>query len=204
MKIRGIGDVHDKVQDYQMLAGKADYSIQVGDWSVDVGKYDQMKLSAATYPPEKHVVLLGNHDNYDKARNYDFVLDDYGVWNEIFYYRGADSFNKQMQLAREKADGRKRWWEEEELSESEMEQCLTAYEEAKPDILISHDGPQFIVEKFLKVKNESRTRLFGNRLYEIHRPKLHLIGHHHQSLDVQIENTRFMCLDILEYHDFEV
>jgi Icc-related predicted phosphoesterase len=41
-------------------------------------------------------------------------------------------------------------------------------------------------------------------MFQEHQPKLWVFGHHHQSKDVQINGTRFVCLNELETMTLEL
>jgi UDP-2,3-diacylglucosamine pyrophosphatase LpxH len=51
--------------------------------------------------------------------------------------------------------------------------------------------------------DKSKTRQALDRMFEIHKPKLWIHGHHHMNLMRDIEGTRFVCLDELSFIDIE-
>ena len=102
MKIALIGDVHGYVEQYNELAGKYQWSLQLGDFGF-AETYKRI-----TTDPKFHKILGGNHDDYTRRR-WDlpfFVytntyinqpanfLSDFGVWNTIFFVRGANSIDR--------------------------------------------------------------------------------------------------------------
>ena len=81
------------------------------------------------------------------------------------------------------------------------------YIEAKPDVLVTHDGPQSVVtELFHLFREESipRTRGWLDAMLTGHLPKICIFGHWHQSRDTIINGTRFIVLDELETKDIEL
>lgn len=92
------------------------------------------------------------------------------------------------------------WWEEEELSIPEFYQVLDNYESIKPNIIISHDCPTEV----FNIKDTSRTRQFMDTMLEIHRPKLWIFGHHHMSINKNVNNTNYICLNELETYIIKI
>ena len=90
-----IGDVHGKYEKYHRILSRQEknpYTLQIGDFGF---RYETLKNVDHT----KHLILPGNHDNYDTCYNYRHFLSDYGYmvnFNGIdfFYYRGANSIDK--------------------------------------------------------------------------------------------------------------
>lgn len=204
MKLRIIGDVHGKIDQYLKIASEAEYSIQLGDMGFDYSKIENSGLSAY-----KHNFFAGNHDNYDTINDCRHSVGDYGrivypssgsgiLDTEVFFIRGADSIDKQYR--RLGID----WWDNEELSYQECLDCIEAYTKYKPDIVLSHDCPQFIAEKTWKIYEKSKTRQLLEILYHIHQPKQWYFGHHHKALDYITNTTKFVCLPELSYIDIEV
>lgn len=191
-----IGDSHGKYKRYHEIIRKKDhheYTIQVGDFGF---KYDTLKNVDHT----KHLILPGNHDNYDTCYNYPHFLPDYGYmvnFNGIdfFYYRGANSIDRQYRTIGIN------WWDNEEVKIENFMKARELYRSIKPDIMISHDCPQDIAKQML----ESHQRIYENitgwalqELLNIHQPKLWFFGHWHRSEKIQYGNTQFVCLNELE------
>jgi hypothetical protein len=99
------------------------------------------------------------------------------------------------------------WFEEEEMNSSQEAKCLKEYEKRKPEIVISHEGPDSIVDSFFlytyKYPGGSRTLKFFELLLRRHRPKVWVFAHHHKSKDETINGTRFICLNELETIDLD-
>lgn len=191
-----IGDVHGKYDRYHkilMRLKENPYTVQLGDLGF---KYDVLK----PFDPKCHVFIGGNHDNYDIVHDIPHYLGDYGYminFNDIdfFYYRGANSIDKQYRTIG--ID----WWENEQVKIEDFMKARELYRDTKPDIMISHDCPQDIALQMLK----SGQRVYENitswalqELYNIHQPKLWFFGHWHQSRQIQHGNTKFICLNELE------
>ena len=95
------------------------------------------------------------------------------------------------------------WFDNEELTYSQWQELFKDYREAKPNVVVSHDCPAFVVnillmKKFKKQiifdKKRSLTQTGLEACYNIHQPSIWLFGHHHKSFDEIIGRTRFKCL----------
>lgn len=79
--------------------------------------------------------------------------------------------------------------------------AIDAYSDAKPDIVISHGCPGDMLPFFVtnSMKNvPSRTAHMLDAMWDAHRPKLWVFGHHHNSETLSVGNTTFRCLNELE------
>ena len=133
-----IGDVHGKYERYHKIIRQIDnypYTLQVGDFGF---KYDTLKNVDST----KHLILPGNHDQYDICYNYPHFLGDYGYTSlnrvEFFYFRGAYSIDRQYRTIG--ID----WFEQEQVSIDQFMKARELYREIKPDIVLTHDCPESI------------------------------------------------------------
>jgi hypothetical protein len=187
-----IGDVHGKYDKYLEITSKHKYTIQLGDLGFN---YDVLKGIDNT----RHLILLGNHDNYDACYNHAHFLYDYGYTRlnavDFFYYRGAYSIDRQ-----DRTIGID-WWENEEVKIDEFMKARELYRQIKPNIMISHDCPSDVVEHLLKPNQRRYENITGwalNELFHIHQPKLWFFGHHHKSWQMNINGTDFRCLNELE------
>lgn len=191
-----IGDLHGKYEKYHRILSRTEenpYTLQIGDFGF---KYDTLRNVDHT----KHLILPGNHDNYDVCYKYRHFLQDYGYminFNGIdfFYYRGANSIDKQYRTIG--ID----WWDNEEVRIENFMKARELYRDIKPDIMISHDCPQDIALQMLKPGQrvyENITSWALQELYNIHQPKLWFFGHWHHSRQIQHGNTKFVCLNELE------
>lgn len=190
MKI--IGDVHGNHADYLDIIDNADYSVQVGDFGLN---WDC--LSGVDH--NRHKIIGGNHDNYSSVQSFPHYMGDYGMVShggiEFFFVRGEQSVDAHLRI-----EG-KTWWRAEELEISEGYKAITAYEQSKPDIVISHGCPASVVPFFItnsmKV-NPSRTAQLLDAMLEVHRPKLWIFGHHHITETLKDGSCLFRCLNELE------
>lgn len=209
-RLRLIGDVHGKIDDYMNVRKGADYSIQLGDMGFvtdyeRLGKFD-----------ERHRFIEGNHDDYDFR--HPNRLGEFGVhtvpgFSDIFFLRGAWSIDWRPRLEEFNATGRKSWWEQEELSWKELEAAVKLYEQTKPVFMISHDCPESIRMEIadpniarqwgLPDNHKTRTGLALQAMFDSHQPHYWFFGHWHKSFDEVRNGTRFVCLKELETFDFK-
>lgn len=190
-----IGDVHGKYDRYHKLIRQTDYypyTVQLGDFGF---KYETLNNVDST----KHLIIPGNHDNYNMCYRYPHFLGDYGYTKlngvEFFYYRGAYSVDRQYRTIG--ID----WWEDEQVSIDQFMKARELYRNIKPRLVITHDCPQNIAAKMLNPGNRIYENMTGWALQEllnIHEPKYWFFGHWHNSKNIKYGNTNFMCLDELE------
>ena len=203
MKVRIIGDVHGKYEEYLHLTDEAEYSIQLGDMGFS---YNHMK----ELNPLNHTFFGGNHDNYDKINTVPHCHGNFGgrhlgngaagpVFN-YFIVRGAYSVDKKYRTIGFD------WWPDEELNRDQAERCINNFAQLKPAMVISHDCPASMVPEFMtngwKVE-KSFTGLVLDTMFEIHQPKTWIFGHHHNSKTTTKNGTKFICLDELSYMDID-
>lgn len=217
--VRLIGDVHGKYQPYLYLIEGCEASIQVGDLGFN---YNFLK----NVDPTKHLVIPGNHDNYDiighkidsRPIGYDHFLHGFGSYflNELqfFYTSGAFSIDWYQRLQNERNGEARSWWRDEELSINELRGAIQYYKITKPDVVITHDAPKIVsdhcndggvLKRFGYHPSTfiTNTQTALNLMYEAYQPKLWVFGHYHKSLDIKIGETRFKCLAELEAFDYE-
>jgi len=190
-----IGDVHGKYKNYHEIIREKDrhpYTLQLGDFGF---KYDTLNNVDST----KHLILPGNHDNYNDCYNHSHFLGDYGYTylNRVnfFYYRGAYSID-----SRHRTIGID-WWEDEQVTIDQFMKARELYRTIKPDIVITHDCPDEVSLRILKPDQRKYENLTGwalQELFNIHRPKKWFFGHYHQSWSMTINGTDFRCLNELE------
>jgi predicted phosphodiesterase len=205
IKLRIIGDVHGKLEDYIQLASQAEYSIQLGDLGFD---YDPIKI----LNPIKHRVLGGNHDNYSVMdgvfhKQTSHFLGNYGVHNipvvgDLFFVRGGHSIDKAQRTENYN------WWTDEQISYSDGLKALDEYTKVKPDFMISHECPASVIEMVAGFKTwdgeEIRPSMTANlleQMFDVHKPHLWIFGHHHKFFDMNVKGTRFICLPELACFD---
>ncbi len=221
MKLRLIGDVHGAFDEYLNLIKDVDYSVQLGDLGRECKYIIDQNLDHT-----RHRLLTGNHDDLDpNSPNYfkkhKIFLDDFGTLTipqapPIFYLRGAWSIDH---IRRKKEQGYPynnkppiTWWEDEQLSADQFDQAIELYTQTKPEILLSHEGPyeivKFVTDPMFAHKFgyqgaiETRTNQALQTMLNIHRPRIHATGHYHFYFDQKINNTQFICLDMIRHKDY--
>jgi predicted phosphodiesterase len=212
--MRIIGDVHGKVDEYVNIANCSDVSVQLGDMSYDYSR--MMRVSE-----QKHKFLGGNHEDYNKYHKQPHSLGNWGLVNDeislpfdnkVFFVRGGFSPNVHSLIDEYILTGKQKWFFDEELTDTVLDNAIYNYSVVLPDIVLSHECPtivkktfsdyQFIYQKLgWSSKHCSRTEKALQCMFNIHKPKLWLFGHWHRSYDMVIDGTRFICLDKLQYKD---
>lgn len=183
-----IGDVHGKWSELnKIITEHPDKDIfQVGD--LGFHNFNEFK------PSEKTRWIRGNHDNPAISVNHPNYLGDYGFWKEkeIFFVGGAWSIDQYYRVPGVS------WWEDEELSYTELQSMIQLYREIRPKIVVTHDCPNIVRKKIFNISKGSKTSNALDVIFEINQPELWIFGHHHKSINVKIDNTRFRCLAELE------
>lgn len=202
MKYKLIGDVHTKFEDYINVISYHNPNnyptIQIGDFGFKQ-HHDLFKLYINS---DNNKILFGNHDYYPYKYE-KHSLGDWGILNNTestFFIRGAHSIDWKFRI--EGLD----WFKDEEFTYKEYDNCFTDYLKYKPKIVITHDCPNDVILHIYNGINKypNSTNTFFQTLFENHKPDLWIFGHHHISLDVIINGTRFVCLSELEHKDFEL
>lgn len=190
MSVTIIGDVHGYYHKYLKIIKKCEYSIQLGDFGFS---YDDIINNC---DPNKHKLIPGNHDNYDKLTNHHLTSFGNEKLNNLdfFYIRGAYSIDRKYRVLGNS------YWENEELSWSEGQKCVELFKSTKPSIVLSHDLPLICHTNGLvsSIYIPSLTTQILQSCFEAHKPKLWIGGHYHRSWKKQIDNTLFVCLNELE------
>lgn len=203
---RMIGDVHGELKEYVRLASEAQYTVQVGDLGFKC-------LGLEEYlDPTRHRVVGGNHDNYatdDNGLTFPqqppHYLGDYGVLEfpgvpKIFYMRGGRSVD------RERRHEGQDWFPLEELTYRQHNDAIRAYVEAKPEIVITHECPAFMVNDVTRWKvplRPSNTAQACQAMFENYEPPVWIFGHFHHDWALNFRSTYFRCLDIRTTYDME-
>lgn len=193
--IRLIWDMHWNWRQYLKMIKWQEETIQLGDfWFQESHKQHQEK-----WDPEKNKILFGNHDDYRYVRQ-PYSLGDFGVhetksWHKIFYIRWAYSIDK---AARAHHGPKQSWREEEELTIEQWNECVKLFSEVKPDIVISHDCPEFMTHKYIWANDhfiKTRTWQILEWCWHAHKPSLWIHGHYHTRQYNFIQWCHFVCLD---------
>ncbi len=210
-KVRIIGDVHGEYRKYKELADQSKYSIQVGDLGFNYNVLHELDHT-------RHIVIPGNHDNYDKVHLYDHILCSFGEYElnglEFYFVRGGFSIDWAARLQQQNYSGQKTWFSEEELCYTKLINAVELFEKVKPDFVITHEAPRSIIHnitdgRILKnygydpEKFTTRTSEALQCMFEAHQPKEWIFGHYHRSWSDTINGTKFRCLAELEVYDYE-
>ena len=200
-----IGDIHGDLD-----AVKATYTenadaliIQMGDFGFkdtysDLPHYDSNRLK----------ILGGNHDEYPALVNYPHYLGDFGTLQlgdkKAFFVRGAWSIDKAWRLTRKKTC----WWEEEELTYDQCDECLALWKKEcrDVDILLSHDtctsGAAILIAAGGGMGNkkvfETRTGQLLEAMLRYHQPANWYHGHWHMRWTYEVGDCQVRSLGIDE------
>jgi len=196
--VRFIGDVHGHFDAYLALIEGVNKSIQVGDMGIGFGK-------TFPKPSMNHRFFRGNHDNPNACAKISNWIKDGTMLDGVFCLGGAWSIDFEWRQYYEMSTGRKIWWPNEECSVPKLQKIIDYYEEVKPEMVATHDCPTIMAYEIHSQHewDKSKTRQALDRMFEIHKPKLWIHGHHHMNLMRDIEGTRFVCLDELSFIDIE-
>ena len=192
-KLVFIGDVHGKFSELQkLIVDPETLYFQIGDLGIG--------FPSLPYPKDfgdNFVFIRGNHDNPEVCRNHKNFLGDFGYIKslDLFFLGGAWSIDWQYRI------NGVSWWQDEELSFTELKQAVEEYVEIKPRFLVSHDCPARLYrDSFFKKPFviDTRTAQALDSCFEGHRPSRLIFGHHHISKSKDVDGTDCRCLNELE------
>lgn len=205
-KIRFIGDIHGKNSSYLDIVKSSPYpTVQVGDYGCGFRVNPISSLQPIN--SEIHRFIRGNHDNPSLCRVQANYIPDGTIENRILYVGGAGSIDRMYRT--EELD----WWADEQLSIKELNGILDSCHREQPEIIISHECPEFIADVicnlrgFHKYQDDNRTRMMLQQIYYLdpeYKPDLHIFGHWHVDAEIMYNGTRFICLNELSYIDIEL
>lgn len=191
-----IGDVHGHFLDYNELVKKLPCSIQLGDMGIGFKPYESFPVYS------QHRWIRGNHDNPIACKGYSNYLGDFGYLEEeeIFFVSGGFSIDRMY-----RTEGIN-WWRDEELDVKAQAEVVKLYTKIKPRIVISHECPrdaiQYVGSKYIGIAPSSTAALL-NHLWGIHSPQRWIFGHHHTTMDFEIDNVKFQAVNILDAVEIE-
>ena len=189
MKYTVVGDVHGKIKEFTEIANENERTIQLGDF----GFNEEHEYHLKNFNPHNHKVVFGNHDDpfyLDKphsCKDFSFSKN-----RKLMTIRGAQSVDRYRRT--EGVD----WWREEEMTYSRLNVALALFEKVKPEIVISHTCPKSLVEDVFGFEEYSTTCMALQEMFNAHQPKLWIFGHFHKSVEIEINGTKFICLNELE------
>lgn len=207
-----LGDVHGKYRKYLEIIDKYKESVCLGDFGFDYKILNNIS--------KKHRIIAGNHDNHDEKDKYPHFLGKFGKNKtgdvSFFFVSGAFSIDWKQRLKYEQwpTCGEKSWWADEELTQQELEKAVNEYDKCKPKIVLTHEAPRSVAKLignpcFLRNfgydpnKFTTRTSEALEVMFKIWQPKLWIFGHFHRSWTKVINNTKFRCLNELEFIDID-
>lgn len=197
-KIVVIGDLHGKIKECSLVLSRiTDPVICVGDVGIGFRSNGNWITVESLGNFE---FIHGNHDDPEMCAKEKGYLGRYGVTPEgIFFMSGAfsvDAFYRTSGVD---------WWFNEQLNIQELDEAIELYKKTKPDIVITHDCPRSLYPFMLNKIGKPQGPLYENAtshaletMRNFHQPKIHVFGHWHRSVDEQIGDTRFICLNELE------
>lgn len=203
-----VGDIHGKWTQYTALLEQnpTDRSIQIGDfgWGFPYRQTAEANLTSRLASiPGDHKYFRGNHDNPYACSQHDRCLAD-SHWEPdtgIMVAAGASSID--VDLRTPGLD----WWAEEELSYIELDKIITLYEERKPRIMLTHDGPESVIPYMFSWYHHdfrSRTRDAFDAMLSLHQPEYWVFGHWHKNREHIHGSTKFICLGELQCMGIDV
>jgi predicted phosphodiesterase len=192
-----IGDVHGLYTQYKRIIREHTNTIQVGDMGVG---FRRLNGSHRENPPYDLMLkknarfIRGNHDNPEVCRKHSQWIHDGSVEDDMMFVGGAFSIDREYRTKEYS------WWEDEELSLSQLVFIHDAYVTIEPACMVTHDCPVTVIKHMHShhLFDNSRTQQALEAMWQKHKPKVWVFGHHHKSFDQVIDGTRFVCLDELE------
>jgi len=184
-----IGDVHGKFDEYRRIIEESYCSIQLGDMGIGFPSHPYPKSW-----DKSHLFIRGNHDNPEACKKHPNFLGDFGsITKDVYFISGAYSIDKNHRTFG--VD----WWDEEEITTSELMKAVESYGTIKPSVVFSHTAPTRIATEILSKKIQpSRTMQAMELMLLQHSPELWVFAHYHISADIVRNGCRFIALNELE------
>ena len=200
-----IGDVHGKFEAYHELTKRNKYTFQLGDF----GYSNTLQKFSLLVDPIYHKFGQGNHDQHDQLKYTKGFIGRYGSFSHgisFFWVGGAYSIDMHLRTVNQRKGEPPTWFPEEQLSFVESQLCFDEYLREKPEVVISHECPNFVnigdpmmTAAFGLPSNfASYTAQFLTSLFRVHKPEMWIFGHHHRSWTKKIDGCEFRCLNELE------
>jgi hypothetical protein len=218
MLTRIIGDIHGKFYDYEVHCLKMGFrhntdhvperSIQVGDFGIGFySDYWHSEVGHWQNDNPTHRFIRGNHDDPAKCKTMPGYIEDGTIEDDVMYIGGAWSIDHAWRTPG--VD----WWADEELSYEELDKLISKFGQVKPRVVISHDCPTSVAYEMFLSKGlglagapqiKTRTGEALQAMFELHQPELHIFGHWHNTREMTISGTKFVCLGELDFIDVEL
>lgn len=210
MKCFVIGDQHGRDREYhnivKNLREKHPDCITILNGDTGVGFIQNGIPREFPVIDDRCLINCGNHDDRVFASKYPQFITTWKMLDcGIFVIPGAETPSFDKAYRTEGID----WFAHEQLTTKECQECLDVIQELKPKIIVSHDAPtvfaKILLEKQgLKTFPLSRTRQLLDAIWEVYKPELHIVGHYHYSLEMDIEDTHFVCREELGVYEVDL
>lgn len=220
------GDVHGNIDisklntkhfPEQKSLTRDDYVIIAGDfgvpWSNPEDKTDQYLLKWHENKPYTTLFIDGNHENFDALETYPIVNFKGALCHQlrphvyhvmrgevlnigehvIWCMGGAQSHDK---IYRTEFIS---WWSQEEPTKKEWDHAIQTFENTTPTIIVTHEGPQDIIDFFNYHENTNNgvAKGLNQILYQAETKNTFMqwfFGHHHVEREWVVGNILLQCL----------
>ena len=173
--------------------------IQLGDLGCGFCYHGEPDTDKFRKLPSTFKFFPGNHDNRQECLKLPNCLGNFGEYKGLYFVSGADSIDKDSRTLG--ID----FWDDEELSYSQLEEAIEGWRNSSAEVLLAHDGPQSIVQAFWPyITEKSRTRQALDIMITARKPKQIIFGHHHKSVAKEVNGIYYRCLDINEPYKLEL
>lgn len=217
-----IGKLSTKAWKEQKSLSRDDILIVAGDfgvpWTYGEDKTDKYILKWYSEKPYTIVFVDGNHDNEDALKEEYSVVRFLGakchmLRENVFHVMRGEVLHagghKILCMGGAKSTDIERrtphisWWADEEASYKEWEHCFSSLESEKPDIIVSHDAPETVVQKMIpeysKYFMESSTQknfdmLLDDMIQNGSCVKDWFFGHHHIDRELELGGIRYHAM----------
>lgn len=220
MKLRIVGDIHGKFNEYSFYnlgVGRTRHmgdpvppenSVQVGDFGIGFYSpywHESVRDWMNKYPG--HRFIRGNHDDPAMCKTMPGYIADGTIENDVMYVGGAWSIDREW-----RTEG-KDWWPDEELSIDELNKIFDLYVKHRPRVMITHDCPTHVSYEMFISKGDglvntphiqTRTAQAFQAMFEEYQPEEWYFGHWHYTRQMKLYGTKFQCLGELDYVDIEI
>lgn len=222
-----IGDIHGEVRSLiRFINSNEKYCIQLGDFGLifdntEDEKYVLDYLEDLLSQKDKYIfTILGNHENYDF---YDKLPESFFMGTKVKKYTnhimavcrgeiltldgksflclgGADSHDKEWRMEYEKINQKKIWWEQEIISEEDIQNAYDNLEwtSGKVDFILSHTPPACFCYQLYKDGVFSKSELLLEQLLNVAEFDTWYCGHVHTSACKSIGESAIVSLNIDE------